>query len=339
MNDSQYNLEGIFKEIEGSPDSVGYDISLSKVYDAIKEAKFEEDDNVSFGIWEHDLKKADWPKTLQLCIDALSRQSKDLQILGCLLEALANLEGFGGILKAIEILNEFISKFWLTCYPRTEDNSSDQEQKIRILNWIYSTIEKRSRFIPFINDGVEVSLYSYDYAIEMKNTMLRDPNSAQEVLSSAAKINMKSLEEIQGIIKAADASKFNQTLSVINSIKIACDKLKDTIANFIDNAEPAFSNLLTNLDKIRKIISVKSQEPIADAPARSPKLNSLSERDDIYDEINMLAQRLAVIEKHSPSSYILNLVVSWKNKTLLEIINDIKTGTSESHKLLKFLVS
>ena len=111
MTIDQYNFETIQKDIVGSPDGVGYNITLSKIYDDIKDAKFEEDDKVSFGIWERDLKKADWQKTLKLCLEALETQSKDLQIVGWLMESLTVLEGFNGILKSIEILDKFINKF------------------------------------------------------------------------------------------------------------------------------------------------------------------------------------------------------------------------------------
>lgn len=339
MDIEQYNFENIQKEIEGSPDGVGYDIALSRTYDEIKEAKFEEDDTVSFGVWERDLKKADWQKALHLCLNALETQSKDLQIVGWLMESLATLEGFEGILKSIEILDEFINKFWNTCYPRNEDNSSDEEQKIRILNWIYNTIEKISRFIPFIENDTNISIYAYDYAVEMKNTIIRDPNSSTDVLNSAKKMNMKTLEELQNIINTSDSSYLEQTKSIITSIKTACAKLKETTSKFISAPEIPFSDLLNNLEKVKKIISLKNKE-IPEKPKQSDiQIIQTSERDSIYDEINNLAQRLAIIEKHSPSSYILNLVVSWKNKSLLEIIDDIKTGTSESHKLLKFLVN
>lgn len=339
MTIDQYNFENIQKDIEGSPDGVGYNITLSKIYDDIKDAKFEEDDKVSFGIWERDLKKADWQKTLKLCLEALETQSKDLQIVGWLMESLTVLEGFNGILKSIEILDKFINKFWNICYPRNEDNSSDEEQKIRILTWIYNTIEKRSRFIPLFKSNIDISIYAYDYAVEMKNTIIRDPNSAADVFNSATKMNMKTLEEIQNIINTSDLSELEYLKNIIDSIMKACLNLKESISKFINQPESVFSALLNNISKIKKIILSRNTTNADSSKQIEIKPYKTSERDAIYDEINMLSQRLAIIEKHSPSSYILNLVVSWKNKSLLEIIDDIKTGSSESHKLLKFLVS
>lgn len=339
MNRYQYNLESILKEIEGSPNGVGFDVSLSRVYDEIKDAKFEEDDSVSFGIWERELKKADWAKAEQLCVEALEKQSKDLQIVGWLMETLTVLDGFDGILDAINILYEFISKFWEASYPRTEDNTSDQEQKLRILNWIYSVLEKRSKFTPFIKDSSGISIYSYDYAVEMKNTIIRAPNLSTEVLNSANKAHMKTLEEIQNIINITPVSEFEQTTDIIERIKSVCEKLKESLQNFVNDPDPVFPGLLNNLEKVKKIISLKNKNTSKEPDHPQAEIYKTSERDAIYDEINMLAQRLAVIEKHSPSSFILNLVVSWKNKSLLEVIEDIKTGTTESHKLLKFLVS
>ena len=343
---SLYKIEDIFNEIAGSPDGVGYDLSLSKIYDDIKDARFEEDDRLSQGIWERDLKKADWNAVEKLSSDALIDQSKDLQIIAWLIESLSILDGFEGIAKGIEILTSFIESFWNFCYPRDDGNLSDNEQKFRILDWIFETIGKKSIFIPFVSYGdSQINLYNYDYAVEMKSISIRSPNSVNEILESAKKNNIKTIEEIQNIISVSDKNQIKNLLQNINNIKDAKNKLDETIVKISSEQNiSVFSALLNNLEKIEKILNPVASKKETEVTEKNnseifQNISEINTRDKIYDEISEIAKKLATLEKHSPSHCMLDLVVSWRNKNLLEIINDLKNGNSEQHQLLKILMS
>jgi type VI secretion system protein ImpA len=69
---------------EGLP---GKDLKYDPVYDKIKESRFEEEAYLSQGIWERDLKRADWAETEKLCAEALANDTSDLQIVCWLCEA------------------------------------------------------------------------------------------------------------------------------------------------------------------------------------------------------------------------------------------------------------
>ncbi|MDR1364978.1 MAG: type VI secretion system ImpA family N-terminal domain-containing protein, partial [Holosporales bacterium] len=145
MSRISLDIDTILSEIQGSPDGVGFDVSFTKVYDDVKEARFEEDHTVSRGVWERELKKADWSQVEKLAYVALSEKSKDFQILGWLVEALVPLDGFYGIARGVKILSGFVRAFWKLGYPKTEDMESDEEQKFRILEWIYDSIARLSK--------------------------------------------------------------------------------------------------------------------------------------------------------------------------------------------------
>ena len=83
--------------------------------------------------------------------------------------------------------------------------------------------------------------------------------------------------------------------------------------------------------------NIKEKEQIIENK-NSLKIKSLN-REEIYKLLNELYLLLKEVDKHSPSPYLLNLILEWKDKTLLEIINDVKIGNTESHQLLKMLLS
>ncbi|MBQ9441172.1 MAG: hypothetical protein IJU54_02095, partial [Alphaproteobacteria bacterium] len=114
----------------------------------------------------------------------------------------------------------------------------------------------------------------------------------------------------------------------------------DITENIITNNNDITNNIeYTNIsddnivDKINKdILETTSNSTIS---CNNKSVN----RDEIYNMLNNMYLLLKKIDKHSPSPYLLNLILEWKDKTLLEIINDAKTGNTESHQLLRMLLS
>ena len=332
-----YEISELLSGIVGTPDEAGYDVSDSKIYDDIKTSKFEEDASVSFGIWEHELKKADWELTEKLCIDALKTKSKDFQILAWLIETLVVLDGFSGITTGMQILNEFSKTFWVTGYPRTADNSSDIEQKIRICEWIFDVVTKKSKFIPLIAGDKLLNLYQYEYALDLNKTIARSPNSSANILELAKQEGHITLDEIHNKIKTLEPTNIEHTLELIQDIQQEKLILDKTFSDLKVNGINAFSGLIKNLETIDRILTRRR----TDETKPDTVTNSIdtTKRDEIYNSISELSKQLSAIEKHSPSSFMLNLVVSWKNKNLLEIMDDLKSGNSDAHRLLKFLIN
>ena len=64
----------------------------------------------------------------------------------------------------------------------------------------------------------------------------------------------------------------------------------------------------------------------------------ISNRDSLYLTIDEVTKQLEQVDKHSPAPYLLKLVVSWKDKNLLEIMNDLRQGETEAHLLLRRLL-
>ena len=337
MNRITYEISELLSGITGTPDEAGYDISVSKIYDDIKTSRFEEDASVSFGIWEHELKKADWELTEKLCVDALKTKSKDFQILAWLIETLVVLDGLSGIVTGMQILNEFSKTFWSTGYPRTPDNASDIEQKIRICEWIFDVVAKKSKFMPFSNEDKLLNLYQYEYALDLHKTVVQSPNSSANILELAKQEGHSTLDEINNKIKVMESINVEHTLNLIQDIRKEKTMLDKTFSDLEVDEISVFSGLIKNLETIERILTRR----MTNETKQDTVINSLdmTKRDEIYNSISELSKQLSAIEKHSPSSFMLDLVVSWKHKNLLEIMDDLKSGNSEAHRLLKFLIN
>lgn len=370
----QFSIDDILKEIPNSSDGAGVDLSLTSTYDEIKNARYEEDDSLSFGIWKRDLKKADWALVEKLSFEALKDQTKSLQIAGWLVESFVVLDGFPGIVRALQALNLFIEYFWQSCFPKNIDGSSDEEYKLRILNWIVETINKKIIFLPLVSEQhSNINIYSYDYAIDLLSKSKRATATDGDILEAARKNNIKTLEEIQKAIKNSEQSYSQTILDSIENIKIAKKQLDETLKKiFPKDADIIFKPVIQTTTKIESIIRANSnQEPVAkeqnqeneeqnetaekesgtnkeeaepnkksdenkETQSKIQRRNELT-RDNLYKDLQILAENIKIIDSHGPSYYMLQLVLSWKDKNLIEIIEDLQSGNSEAHKMLKTL--
>ena len=84
--------------------SAGDYLFYEGTYDQIQEARREDDAGLDQGVWTTDLKKADWGRVQNLCLDALLKRSKDIQLSAWLMEAWLHSEGFFGLLETLKMI-------------------------------------------------------------------------------------------------------------------------------------------------------------------------------------------------------------------------------------------
>lgn len=342
MERVQYDINDLVQEIPNSKNGIGEYLLLEGVYDNIKNARLEDDQRLSQGVWQTDLKKADWALVESLSTNVIINKSKDLQIIGWLIEATIHLDNLAGIAKSLNILTLFIESFWYTSFPLNDDLSSDTEQKIKLLNWIIDTINKLIININFLeSEEYKINLYDYNYAINIHNILIRAPETESELVRSVQKDKKMTIDEVNKALKTFKSTSIEKTFNSLLKIEDQLNILQKTI-NKISDETPivSFSTLRGNIENIKRILPSR----IKASPQENLKNNQIEKtqefsRDEIYNEINKIAKQLKMIEKHSPSYSMLELIFSWKNKTLLEIIDDLKNGDSEAHKLIKFLLS
>ena len=114
----------------------GKDLRYTPIYDQIKEARREEEEEG--GEWKREIKKADYPLVVKLASEAIATKSKDLQLAAWLTDALLRTGGFGGLKQGLELLRGLVGTFWETLYPQLEDG--DAELRATPLEWVGSSL-------------------------------------------------------------------------------------------------------------------------------------------------------------------------------------------------------
>jgi len=105
------------------------------VYDRIKQARTAEADYLPQGIWQREVKRADWETAAELAHDALESRTKDLQFAAWLTEALTHLHGVAGMATGFRVIERLASQLWDVLYPELDPEDGD-EPRLMVLAWL-----------------------------------------------------------------------------------------------------------------------------------------------------------------------------------------------------------
>lgn len=124
--------EGFLDPISAEKPS-GEPLRYTPLYDQINEARRQELPTAQ-GVWQKEVKVADFRAVEKLAGDALKKKSKDLQLAVWLTESWIRRNGFGGLEDGLELIHGLLTTFWDTLYPEAEDG--DLELRAAPLEWL-----------------------------------------------------------------------------------------------------------------------------------------------------------------------------------------------------------
>ena len=128
----------------------GTSLRYDPIYDDVRLHRQEDDSRLSMGIWKTDLKRAEWGKIEDLCVDALLKKTKDIQITAWLLEAWTSLDGIEGQTRGILLMSSLCETFWPTIYPQLEPDGDSEKRFLIFEKFLPSKTEREKSSFPFL---------------------------------------------------------------------------------------------------------------------------------------------------------------------------------------------
>ena len=327
-------------------------------YLAILAEKNEDDPNLPMGEWERPLKQTDWKMVTDIAGDLLEKETKDLEICILLMQGWTSLYGINGLRCGLLLMYKLTEKYWDTLWPKLE--SSDSDARISPYKWLATKgpdfFKDKIVFLPR-NEQRE---WSFTY---LDNLLVKNIGSKLITLSNDQenKIIKKSLSEIQ--LSKEDTNYLKELESNALEAKKIIKKLDLFLEKKLGNESISFSKIILFIDEIvsfrqevLRVKNIKNDETKKDEPqvSRTPSNVDIQEntnkieskergentgletkkiefssdqkedsRNDVYESIRVLSEKLRAIEPHSPSSYVLRRVSMWRNMTLDELIDDV----------------
>jgi type VI secretion system protein ImpA len=261
------DIESLLQPISAEAPA-GADLRYSPITEQIKEARRQED-GLSQGVWQREVKVADYLQVIKLSRETLTKRSKDLQVAGWLAEALLRQEGFAGLRQGLDLIYRLLETFWESVYPQKDDDG-DLELRATPLMWVGSQLDSAVRSVPLTKAGH--NWYEYKES--------RTVPTEDEAGSDSAKQERRAEAIADGKMPPEEFDK-----GVDSTPAVFCEKLHDELGELVEfvrtlsgmcdekfgDAAPDFSPLRTSLEDVyqttRLILKKKGGPAEAAAPA------------------------------------------------------------------------
>ncbi|BBP00040.1 type VI secretion system protein TssA [Sulfuriferula nivalis] len=314
----------------------GSDLSFSRDFDAIAEARRFDDPSIEQGEWQTDLKEANWSEVIKLTSILLEQQSKDLRLAVWLSEASTYQHGFAGLAQGCELIAGLCEQFWETLYPEAEDG--DQERRTGNISWIVKRAEQLIRTIP-LTEGRGTS-YSYADILDARN---RAQHNTPRTDNSQPIVTQDIIEQAR---RKSSYSFYQQLLSDAQQCTAAINHLQTAVDARLGMEGPGFAALRQSLDDVmhtlnrfandqgvsnQKIITTEIGEPMPETPT-PPTRAGINSRAQAISQLREVARYFRETEPHSPVAYLADKAAQWGNLPLDEWLRTvIKDKASLSH--------
>ncbi len=366
------DVDALIQPIPGD-NPCGISLRYEPIYDQIRDARREDDDTISYGIWQHDLKRADWFKVENLSCDSLANKTKDLQIAGWLSEAWIQLDGIEGLCRGLNLIAKLTDTFWSGIHPTIR--SGDLEYRSQFFDWMNKSFADRLVKLLFIpNELGEGVSYANWLAAQRLDTVKRTPNSERWV-KKAEERGQISFKQCHTLLSRVTTEFGDNYLENIYSAQNTLHDLKgvldvhypdntlafDELGNYLDDMARIYKAEMSSRERSQDMISDESlmltvppqptlpvehtdghgvvslEEGVPEGERASILVNNTPDRDQIYRQLGDIADTLDKIEPHSPAPQVIRKVISWKDKSLMDIFNEVGSSPEDLVALMRFL--
>lgn len=314
------------------------------LYSDITEAR-RSDDNLNQGDWQTELKVADYRRVIDLATEALSKQTKDIQVAAWLSESLAMQYGFAGVRDGMRLVKLLLYDYWGTLHPEIEDG--DMEGRANAISWMDAQLAFAVKKCP-ITQGPGYSFFDWEDAkrFSMPDNFDSLDSEAQERIR-AAQARAESEGRINGdkwkAARAQTRRKFcEETNSAIEECWEEYKALNQQIEECFDrNQMPGMGQLSKALDEVHTQV----KKILADKRAEEPDPSDVEEYDngevdesgqprtggggtvagraDALRKLSEIAAYFQRTEPHSPVAYLVQRAVKWGNMPLDSWLQDV----------------
>jgi len=318
----------------------GESLRYQGTYDAINEARREDDTRLPQGVWESDLHRADWREVARLCIEALTVRTKDLQIAVWLLEANVHLEGTPGLANGLSFLSELCERYWDDMYP--ELAPEEPEYRSAPVEWMGRQLGQYLVELPITNlePQVDRQLTLSDWRQLMSRHAAEGELTVARFISAAGRVSSERYQALARDLRdaAPEAARFEAAMDgrfraseapSLQPLREAMTELEQLALRILRErgeetvmSAPEEMNPVTQSDVPAQ--PGESAAPTAPAQGDAPE-GPIHSRQQAYQRLEAAANYLLRTEPHSPTPYLVLRAVSWGKLSLSEVLAELVT--------------
>jgi type VI secretion system protein ImpA len=301
------------------------DHSVTSVYRKIKDARMDARDaeRLFYKGEDSDRSRVHWEEVYALGTDILSAQSKDIEVLSWVIEALLRIKGFKGLSEGFSLTEAAVSTYGDALFP----NDSDDESgiwKLQALTGLNGDEIDGSLIVPISNVSLVEGSHLPMWKLQQSTTE-SELQSCQKILDEAS--NESLLAHHTALNNAIDAYSRMVTALDVSFMERSPPSSK------IKNALSTYALQLSGILADRNIPVVASVSDVADTHVMTqPEIISGSvnmTRQEALSQIKEIADFFTRREPHSPVPYLLKRSIAWANMSFPELLAQMINNGSE----------
>ncbi len=357
MTAAPFDFAAILEPLPGDAPA-GPSLRYDPVYDAIREARRQDDPSLPVGVWQTTAKRADWDEVARLCRLVLETRSKDLQIACWLLEALVQRHGFAALGPGLRLLAGLCDAFWDGLHPEIDDG--DVSARVAPLEWLNGKLPHLLHMLPLTRSGsnpvVAFSYADYENAQRRSLAAARD----QRVADMAAAKGEALLPDVEASAMGTPVAFHRAQHEHLAGAVAAADALSALLDGLCGRQAPGLVTLRETLVGLQgwvdTMLRAKGEEPVMPADTTEPgdetelgdgaapddfdeaypeappgayPAGPIRSRDEAYYWLAEAADFLLRTEPHSPTPYLIHRALGWANMPLHEVLLEVSRGRND----------
>ncbi len=321
-------------------------------YDRIQDAR-QEDADIPQGVWERELKKANWKQVTEICFEALKTRTKDLQIAAWLLEALLQMYAFAGVKEGLKLILGLCETFWDSLYP--EVGEDDLESRISPFIWMNEKLSLKLKLKPITMpksvDSQPYTFFDWENANLLENLALKDKGVYDKAESEGKVTRAKFLGSVMFTSRQfyqKQAQDLNDALEILTTLNTFLDQKCQRAAPSLKQFEDILvqiKDLVNDFLREKGGFDIEQDESVVEADQKRAEekgvsglgIPSIGNRTEAYQMLSAAADYLLIHEPHSPTPYLVKRAVSWGHMTLMELLHELVDNDQDLKQIYTLL--
>ncbi|MGE0716422.1 MAG: type VI secretion system protein TssA [Alphaproteobacteria bacterium] len=218
----------------------GAEVAMTAAMEQIEQASAA-DEALPQGDWQTELKTADWPKVVDLCVAALTRQGKDLQVAAALVTALGNAAGEAGLAQGFAVVEGLLARFWDGLHPLPEDGELDA--RAGRLARLDRPVTAILRTLP-VTAGEEGgwTLRDWQGALRLETLAGQEREGSREAIRELLDAGARSKEDFAKAVAQTPAGFFGQAVAATETASAAFDAMRAVIDEKLGDDAPRLAD-------------------------------------------------------------------------------------------------
>lgn len=321
------------------PDSAYRTLKAARNDARVAERRHRESDEAGKGNWSPILPSA-WKPIRAQALAALAK-SKDLEIVGWLLEALVRTDGFPGLRDGLLLAQRMVEAFWNGLYPPL---SAGLDDRLLFLTQLCGppqgkgTLEDAIDAIPLTATTAREFARWHHRSVE---DLEKRPADERQRRIAAGAVDPQELKRSKAI--AGLKAQVQECIDGFDALVEAIEQASGTKAPNLGISTSGLEEILSDITKILESYSAEKPKVVQiTTPPRSTNLAgspgshrpeggadtetaaaAVGNRAQALQQLERVADYFAIAEPHSPLSHALLRIVKWGSMQFPELIDDL----------------